>query len=259
MKIKLSRFEKAKILWSIKIKKRLFQYQKEFSQSVLGYKVSTYGYQAFRILFNEVFIKQDYYFDAKTDSPLIIDCGANIGMSVLYFKILYPKSKIIAFEPSPLAFKLLEKNVKQNKLQNVTLVNSALSDSDGDMTFYVHNYKGSLTSSLDPIRGGKNELTVKVERLSTYLKDRNCDLVKMDVEGGEWGILRDLVQSKTLGKTQNYLIEYHHRINEESKKFGEFLQFFEKVDFGYNLITTSNNMGELQDIFLKIYKECNVV
>ena len=40
-----------------------------------------------------------------------IDCGANIGISILFFKKQYPDCTIMAFEPNPHAFPLLEKNV----------------------------------------------------------------------------------------------------------------------------------------------------
>ena len=42
----------------------------------------------------------------------VIDCGANIGMSITYFKRLYPKSKIIGFEPDPKIFETLKKNIR---------------------------------------------------------------------------------------------------------------------------------------------------
>src|SRR5436190_6825561 len=53
-------------------------------ESFSGYKVSAYDYSALSFLFNEVFIANDYYFKSSSKQPLILDCGANIGMSVLY-------------------------------------------------------------------------------------------------------------------------------------------------------------------------------
>src|SRR5436190_6322828 len=70
-------------------------------ENFFGYKVKGYDYSALSFLFNEVFISNDYYFKSSPRQPVIIDCGANIGMSVLYFKKLYPQSKIIAFEANP--------------------------------------------------------------------------------------------------------------------------------------------------------------
>ena len=44
--------------------------------------------------YREIFGDQVYRFIANRQDPLIIDCGANIGMSVIYFKYLYPDARI---------------------------------------------------------------------------------------------------------------------------------------------------------------------
>ena len=49
-----------------------------------------------------------YRFVTTKEAPVILDCGANIGLSVIYFKQLYPNSKITAFEPDPDVFKVLK-------------------------------------------------------------------------------------------------------------------------------------------------------
>lgn len=48
---------------------------------------------------NEKFEKEEYKFELKTETPFIIDCGAHIGITSLYFKKFFPKSEILAFEP----------------------------------------------------------------------------------------------------------------------------------------------------------------
>jgi tRNA1(Val) A37 N6-methylase TrmN6 len=45
----------------------------------------------------------------------VFDCGANIGFATIFFKWLFPKARIYAFEPDPATYALLEKNVKTNK------------------------------------------------------------------------------------------------------------------------------------------------
>ena len=74
----------------------------------------------------EIIEKNIYQFKSSNDSPVIIDCGANIGMSVVYFKRLYPKSKLIAFEPDPTLFEMLSKNIKNFNFDNVELKQAAV-------------------------------------------------------------------------------------------------------------------------------------
>lgn len=56
---------------------------------------------------NEIFTSNEYYFKPSCKQAFIIDCGAHIGMSVLYFKKMFPDSKIMAFEANPHNFELL--------------------------------------------------------------------------------------------------------------------------------------------------------
>ena len=84
--------------------------------SVVGCEFAHRGERAFRFLFNELFADACYSFRAQTDSPLIFDCGSNIGLSILFFKKLYPKARVIGFEPDPLTFQTLRENSERNSL-----------------------------------------------------------------------------------------------------------------------------------------------
>ncbi len=49
----------------------------------------------------QIFRDRLYHFSCGTDSPLILDCGAHIGLASLYFREVYPKARIHAFEADP--------------------------------------------------------------------------------------------------------------------------------------------------------------
>jgi hypothetical protein len=72
---------------------------KNKTANIVGFDVRFLDYEALSYLYNEIFIDNSYYFAAENETPYIIDCGSNIGMSILYFKTLYPNSRILAFEP----------------------------------------------------------------------------------------------------------------------------------------------------------------
>ena len=88
-------------------------------------------------LFKEIFIDEDYQFDLE-DPKLIVDCGSNIGTTLLYFHELYPRARFTGFEPSPVNFKKLETNCSKFGIP-VYLFNSALSNENGTLDFYDHN------------------------------------------------------------------------------------------------------------------------
>src|SRR6516164_4426665 len=65
----------------------------------LGYRVKITDGLNFYIQYKDEFIQQIYHFESSSTNPLIIDGGSNIGMSILYFKRLYPNARIVGFEP----------------------------------------------------------------------------------------------------------------------------------------------------------------
>ena len=68
-----------------------------FEKNLLGYQIKFFTYSQVINLFEEIFIHEVYKFESRNSNPCIIDCGSNIGMSILYFKCLYPYSTITAF------------------------------------------------------------------------------------------------------------------------------------------------------------------
>ncbi|TFE67171.1 hypothetical protein A7Q09_01560 [Methylacidiphilum sp. Yel] len=87
-------------------------------------------------LITEIFFYKIYYFHSTKPNPRILDCGANIGLATLFFKILYPNSIIEAFEPDPELFSILKRNVTENQLSNVHVYNYALGEKNGIGEFY---------------------------------------------------------------------------------------------------------------------------
>ncbi len=221
-----------------------------------NYTFSGYNYATLEYLFNEVFVSNDYYFEASTNAPIIVDCGANIGMSVLYFKKMYPEARITAFEANPHAFDMLKQNVESNHLEDVELHNIALYDTETEISFFIGEDVGTLLGSIKQERGGGHELKVKAERLSTYLAKMDAvDLIKMDVEGAEVKIFADLAESGTITKAKEYIVEYHHNMDDEKSNLASFLQLFESNGYSYNVKASYKQVDSFQDILIHFFKK----
>ena len=76
------------------------------------------------------------FFEPRDSEPLIIDCGANIGVSVLEWKTRWPMSRIICFEPDPDAFRLLTLNMERNDIPGVQCIHAAVADFDGETLLF---------------------------------------------------------------------------------------------------------------------------
>lgn len=229
--------------------------KKIVSVNFLKFHISGYEYRSIEYLLNEVFISNEYYFESKNEEPIIIDCGANIGVSILYFLNLFPKAKITGFEANPYAFKVLQQNMEDNNL-NVVLENCALCNADKLIPFYFGENYGSLVGSILNARGGKNKIEIQGKKLSGFLlKYDKVDLIKIDVEGAEHEIIEDLYDNNLLHLADNYLIEYHLNIKDNSSSLAQFLGKFEECGFKYNIKTSYKKLGKFQDVFIHFYKK----
>lgn len=170
----------------------------------------------FEVLFDEIFTKQVYHFESKTQNPKIIDCGSHIGLSILYFKMLYPGSSIIAFEPNKESFDILKQNISVNNIQGVQLFNCALSDEEDEILFYKESMSNldSCGDSIIPEWGKRFGFTtekVQCKLLSGYLTNE-IDFLKMDIEGAEIKVL-ETIKNK-LHLVPEIALEYHIYNNE---------------------------------------------
>lgn len=189
-------------------------------------KIYTHDIACIKRAFNQIFINNVYDFNSKVDNPLIIDAGANIGMGVLYWKKKYPKSKIIAFEPSKEAYKSLLKNVEVNKLDNVKCINKALSDKEGIQVFTTNEIiSGSLNTDKDLAYNYEVETTT----LGSYLQNP-VDFLKIDIEGAEKFIFEDF--KRNILNLDYIFLEYHSFVN-EPQYLSKYLNVFEANGYRY--------------------------
>ena len=163
----------------------------------------------FYTLYKDIFINRIYHFEAERPDPLILDCGSNIGMTIMYFKHVYPQGRVIGFEPDPTIFPYLQENIHRNDLSEVKLVQAAVAGRDGPLKFYSDGKYASCLSSNIPaeLANGWSECNVPSVRLGDYLSDR-VDFLKMNIEGAEFEVLADI--EKRLRQIREMIIEYHH-------------------------------------------------
>lgn len=123
-------------------------------------------------------------FVSFADGDTILDCGANIGELFQWFKNKNLKVSYIGFEPSPIEFAALEKNVFPSVAKNIGLWNEA-----GNLDFYVASQKAD-SSFIEP-PSFDEVISVKTIRLDTIVKERT-KFLKLEAEGAEPEILDGL-------------------------------------------------------------------
>ena len=135
---------------------------------------------------------------------LCLDVGANVGVYVLQFAHWSsPNGKIIAFEPNPTAYAILEKHVQMNRLTDrVVTVPLAVGEATGEAVLYAAGAEGmSRLGGPNALLANVNEVQVSVVTLDEYCKADGLqpDWLFMDIEGFEIGALagaRNLIESR---------------------------------------------------------------
>jgi FkbM family methyltransferase len=205
-------------------------------------------------LLNEIFFNEEYLLPTthiKNSNPLILDCGSNIGISILYWKHKFSNPKIIAFEPFENFYNFIKLNTSANNI-DVQIENVALGRDNSNISFFSDN-ENLTTGSLTRSRGGKYEYIVPQRKLSKYIEEfEYIDLIKMDIEGSEVEVLNDLFINKQIIKCKLYIIEYHLHIGdkESQKDFENIISKFTSLDYCYTIKSTNFSTGGFQDILI---------
>lgn len=187
--------------------------------------------------FGEVILDKSYDLNLNFTPEIIIDCGANIGLTSIFFKNKYPGATIIAIEPEKNNFAILNKNLAS--YNNIILYNNGIWDKQtnlkiedagyGNWGFIVHE-----TSE-------ENQNTIKAISLNDIVKDNKLeriDILKIDIEGSEKEVF-GAEYDYWLSKTKVLIIELHDRLRKGASK--AFFKALSNYDFdmtvkGQNII-----------------------
>lgn len=187
--------------------------------------------QAFLFSVKELFIDEIYKFSPDSATPKIIDCGANIGMSILFFKLNYPGAKIIAFEPDLHNYLITKQNIDSWKYSDIELEQKAVWIHNEQISFNQLSDMGSYIVPEDQQATGSDNNITRVDcvRLKNLL-NTETDFLKLDIEGAEYDVIKDCRNS--LSNVKNLFIEYHGNYN-EMHKLTEILDIVTEQGFAY--------------------------
>jgi FkbM family methyltransferase len=189
-----------------------------------GKKVFYLNPQEFLHGLQEIFI-QEVYLQKLPTNAYVIDCGSNIGLSIIYLKQICPSAKVVGFEPDEKNYELLLQNLNSFQLTDVTLHKAAVWIENKPIQFTLTGTMGSSISST----ATAETITVQGIRLKDLLV-KKVDFLKIDIEGAEYEVLRDI--EPELQSVQTLFIEYHGSFN-QNKELTDILSMLVKNGFNY--------------------------
>ncbi len=154
-------------------------------------------------MYRDIFFKRLYAFESTSPEPVIVDLGANIGLSVVFLKRLYPRARITAVEADPHIFRFLERNAAAFGITNVRLINAAAHDCEARLGFYS---EGADSGHLAEDAAASCQVQA-IDTRALLEKEPVIDMLKMDIEGAEGRVLRHCAPA--LRRVRNMYIEYH--------------------------------------------------
>ncbi len=182
-----------------------------------------------------IFIKKDY--GDIPDNSVVIDVGANIGVFSIFSA---GKNNIVySYEPMPNNFRLLEENIKLNKLENRVLVfNLSVGAKREKRKLYLgqspfHSFLPVESSPFNALYGDLKKADEQsfLEVSCISLKDifdenkiNKCDILKIDCEGAEYEILYNL-PDVYFKRIKEIRMEYHNHLNQHENS-GKYLRSF---------------------------------
>ena len=165
------------------------------------------------------------------DDALAVDCGASLGDVTA--ALARRCARVVAFEPNPVAYELLERRFRRNR--HVQVEQAAVGASAGTRRLYLHvdhdadpvgaSLGSSLYASKLNVSSGR-WVDVDVIDLADFLGalDARVDLLKLDVEGAEVEILERLLETGRLASIGRVVVEMHDSVVPEITERGERLR-----------------------------------
>jgi FkbM family methyltransferase len=224
-------FEKSKYyLWYSSFQRMLLSSKEKQDDEISLFGKKFYFHHGFSFYetYREIFENSIYEFKTNNPNPIIIDCGANMGLSVLYFSMKHPNAEIIAFEPDESVLPFLEKNIESQNLKNVALLKKAVWNEETELKFYTDNGLGGRVGKKYK---SNSPINIKAVRLRDFL-DKPIEMLKIDIEGSEYDVLKDC--EDRLINVNHLFIEYHSFYNEE-QHLEDILNIVKRQGFRYHL------------------------
>jgi FkbM family methyltransferase len=179
----------------------------------------------------DIFVERSLAFDAATPSPRILDCGANIGLSSLFYKRQYPRARITAYEADPDIAAQLVRNLRVNGATDVEVIAAAVWIEDGTVGFAA---QGADAGALDRFTHQTDRASIQVpsRRLADAVAREPIDLLKLDIEGAELDVLRDIAPH--LGNVEAMELEVHE-LRPDCRRLPVVLTILADAGFSYSI------------------------
>ncbi len=190
--------------------------------------------------------------DLINENNVVVEVGGHIGyISIFFSHLVGNNGSLVVFEPGSNNLPYINENIEYSPFKNHTIKQVAVGQEVGMATFYEDDLTGQNNSLVRDFDGFKNnsknsfveariqEKTVKVTTLDLEFEDKNVDVIKIDIEGGEWPAI---LGAEKLIKTQKPILMVE--IQADQNNIFQFMKRYSYIGFNVkkNIITQSDEL-----------------
>lgn len=160
-------------------------------------------------VFNNVFHRREYDIDFREIPEVIVDGGANIGLTSVFFAQKFPDATIVAVEPEPGNFAMLKRNTAP--YPNVRALNCGLWNKSTNLRIIDYG-EGAWAFVVTEVPEAASD-TVKAMSIRDLMQEQGLtkiDLLKIDIEGSEKELFEEGA-GEWLPYVRTIVVELHDR------------------------------------------------
>jgi FkbM family methyltransferase len=196
------------------------------------------------------------YFGLNDDKPaglyelvkpgaVMIDIGANIGQTAMNFAIRGGNNSVVyAFEPDPVNYSKAIENLKKNSFKNIHYFNIGLGAENEELSLKINSPLNRGGNRID--RGNStNSVVIKIRKLDDVLEEekvKKTDLIKIDVEGFEFEVLKGARKTIMRDKPVLYVEIDENNLRQQGTSAKDVIQFISGLGYGCQESGSKNNI-----------------
>lgn len=158
-------------------------------------------------VFSQILYEQEYEIKYRLNPSVIVDCGANIGLTSIFFKNKFPDATVIAVEPEASNFKLLKKNTEM--YPDIHCLNNGVWNRSTPLKVTNHT-RGNWGFTVEETDKNDEDTiqAISIDELMKKYQLNHIDILKIDIEGSEQKLFESNVDT-WLPFVKVIVIEFH--------------------------------------------------
>lgn len=247
--------------WTGKLLPNNYQYKRgsirKTTVNGISFDLDVHNWNDWEVYFRAHGVAINRLIDLCKIDDVVIDVGSNIGFVLMSMATkVGAGGKVFGFEPNPVTFEKLEKNLSRNNFFNISIEKAALGNQQGKVEPFTVSENNLGMSKVRLPSGIVDVVTVPLYTLDSFCEDRGINrinLIKIDVEGYETNVLMGSLQTIKKFRPVLFIELSAENLKNQSTSPEEVISTINQ--FGYRITRPTDNFQITSDYVFE--KDCH--